>query len=932
MASSEVAKYKMDNVLREIGREPAHAQKDHFVLRYSFGPKKDNSRIIRGEGDGKYYDYSTKKTYSSLQGLERALGIKRNFEPEKLGATHFFLEAAAKKRREENDSGGTGTLRREARPVWQTIENRTPAPTMPGIVLPGVEVTADPNAESALRRALRPRAASIAPEQLGQAVMPAVVVKADRLGGETTGFIDGLVRDSKSLFDYIAVMRAAEARAGKKGNIHCSDFAFFALTKISEKVGAGFSESVKSTWEIDAYLKNRGQFERESLSKYAGLSYWDYVALKHPSPVARQVGLARDFLEGRISAPPGTILTFRYANTHATTRSGKPVPEDMPTHTLVSLGNGLYIHNITDELPSLVDFMSPNGYRYTGKEKVLHSWVEGYEAFLQDFYPTENSHSYAPRFQDFSRAERANLTPASLGMKNSPKIEARLKRQEKRGIIVPDEGKRVVTPNQFASAIRDAYGMPYSTAITMILEQNGIPASRLNYLHSGLSVELPLPSEKLKRDTFVLSERSTPVKERLEKGKGKTVQQASFLPSGSSIASIATGKSADEMADLRAHNHYQQAIYMARLSPDLGVPKENIPSLSTILYLEQYSSPNPIDWRSLKKFIASKTVGSGMLHSFGAFQSNVDRVVENLDNPDILQDFKTGMASARSLTKILPVSSSTLAKSAWQSLRGLFGGEERESSIGGYLNLWGTLDASQKRVVASIMLSESTEASLYFASLFHSQNRTSIREAVKHSWGSNFTMDDIELTAFYSYNRGLPGAYAAIFQQNLLSAAEQNFVPVLQGESGFKIVGALGENTRGLFARVCEKYGIKEITVRFARQDDGAMIPLLIAKSGAKKYEEAGERVQTFSAKDFAAEEDLFSNIFRRYSNVASFFRQKEFSSIKTYPCLNYEYLAGKQQYLTEYSKAYYFFNPTEEMKRSRQPPTGQQNTFFASR
>jgi len=626
-------------------------------------------------------------------------------------------------------------------------------------------------------------------------------------GGLTVG---QLQKNSSQLFEYYRSL-------GKEGLKQCAGFSFgYAVPAILEREGQAMPLHAVSTWDLKGYLP-KTLFSEESFFGKGEEAQRATGRLGNGGSEANYKFTELD--EGQkervrkmlIDAPAGAFVAVRYRFTE--TRQIREDPTQ-PSHTIVSLGNGVWAENMGGAFISR-DIKNDEDFRNFLALNVL----------------VENSRLYVPR----------------KGM--LPKAEIR------------EFSERGITPEKFAVDVSRRLGVPFEYAMGEIARQNNITGG-FRSRKEELKVTLAAPKYSSEREESVAPEwtmdMKTPAME-----KRTQVKAAGMVP----LADPIVGRRNAFVEKIRDLQPAMRAY---------GIPKESADALACIMYNEYYASEDtslPTLVGMSRRGVAEKLAGTmnmaaGVIgkeaveiKTIGVFQSSVAAARKFLDNAENRELF-----------------SAALGRLGYN-----------DNKLVNALEEWSGLGSKEKEGIVRSRILDEPQLALFFAYENYKGNQQNVKEKIGKA---NVPYEDMEMTGMWAHNVGLPRVYNAIFQQNLLMAAEEAGIRA----EGVRIDGLLrgkgqASKTLDIFKAVCNAKGISEI-----------------------EYADKGER-KTAKVADLDAK--AFSGIFGTYKNAAEFFNRGEFKQggFEFKPCLDYSYLSNRQELVTNYVKNYLFFIRTAQVQ-----------------
>ncbi|VVB59052.1 Uncharacterised protein [Candidatus Anstonella stagnisolia] len=403
-------------------------------------------------------------------------------------------------------------------------------------------------------------------------------------------------------------------------------------------------------------------------------------------------------------------------------------------------------------------------------------------------------------------------------------------------------------PEDFAIQLSREFHMPFEYMMGEILRQNGI-SKNFREKREGMSVRISVP------DVKYASAESREADARWNAG----MRTPALAYAGRQRTRFEA--SPEKLEDRRGEfvSHMQR---LGQSRDALGISQQTFDALMVILYNEQYSSKSSFELRKYKENAAASSTFAfwaaeklrGRINTTGSFQVDVDWVNRWLKN-------------AQNRGELLNVMNSL----------GVHNTNVQES-----IGNWGMLDENDRRAIIAVKILGNEQLGLFFAGKIYNDN-LAVLQGIAARYDPRATYEDVELTAVLAYNRGLPKTYAAIFQQNLLQAAQESGVPTTVDGNKLMVMGRLGDATFGVFKSLCAKKGISEV-----RMDDG--------KGGEQSVQVASMEIAQFR------------KIFGKYENIAAFFSREEFAGFDYKAVLDYSYLKLNPEVLTEYAKSYFFF------------------------
>ncbi|MCX6771733.1 MAG: T9SS type A sorting domain-containing protein [Candidatus Micrarchaeota archaeon] len=379
---------------------------------------------------------------------------------------------------------------------------------------------------------------------------------------------------SPVVFDYYRMLN----RVTKNNVNYCADFAVNVFALVALENGRVGCIASCNAWEMDGLL-GQPRFSKTSLS-----------------------GLDQDALrQSLVSAPAGTIITLRSHSALANS-----LEEGLPSHAMVSLGNGVYAQNINNRV-LLVDM---------NRAQIIADPEAG-TASIAGFDVVEKSGMYAPDFNAFPKASEVTVKASDLGLADR------------------------ATPSKFAEAVSEKFGIPKTFVIGQILMQAGIKASELGYTRSGLQITLSLPSYMVAE--YVPQFRITPALAKLRPQQPEIqVQEAGFFTFGGSADKTNRGGPIDSRRD----DFNGQIEKLRGSATALGISRGEFNNLMAILYNETYSSKKGIEVRKAEKSVYAGIFGVDALRKInttGDFQINIDAVCAMLSKKEGMADFRAAM-------------------------------------------------------------------------------------------------------------------------------------------------------------------------------------------------------------------------------------------------------------------------------------------------
>ena len=458
------------------------------------------------------------------------------------------------------------------------------------------------------------------------------------------------------------------------------------------------------------------------------------------------------------------------------------------------------------------------------------------------FDVVEKSGMYEPDFRAFPKAAEVEVKASDLGMIGN------------------------VAPSKFAEAISEKFGIPKTFVVSRILMQTGIQASDLGYTKSGLQVTLSLPSYMV--NEYVPQFKVTPALAIFVQLKETVVQEAGFFMPGTREDKPRAGAALYDRRD----KFNSQIEGLRESAVAMEIPRGDFNNLMAILYNEKYSSKRRSEIRKPMEntYVWAFGVDSPKkIKSVGDFQINIDAVCAMLSKKGEMAKFRAAISK--------------------------MGLTDKELST--KLDSWDGLDRKEQRKLVNEKILSSDKQSLYFAYEFYKNSKSVLQENAIRHFGLDLPVGGAEIGAFFAHNRGIPRTKVAIFQQNLLIAAEEAGI----SHSGFKIDGIIQMETVELFRKVCERSGMKE--VKFS--EGGKSYALSIANF--EKKTPAG--TSTFLNID---EIIALQKLFNSSANMAMFFKDM-LKSQSAKASLDPAYLRAHPDNIAQYLGNYFvFFNGKE--------------------
>ena len=375
-----------------------------------------------------------------------------------------------------------------------------------------------------------------------------------------------------AVFDYYRMIN----RIMKKNVNYCADFAAHVFALVALENGKTGTIVSCNAWEMDKY-QDKLKFSKTYL-----------------------VGLDQNALrKNLISAPAGTIITLRSHSQFANT-----LDEGLPSHAMISLGNGTYVQNINNKI-LFVDMNNASIRTDTQTGKIS---LDGFEI-------VEKSEMYEPDFRKFPTATEVAVKASDIGMSGN------------------------ITPSKFAEAVSEKFGIPKTFVISQILMQTDIKVSELGYVKNDLEVKLNLPAYLVQE--YMPQFKVTPAIASLQ--PQRKIQEAGFLMFRSD-----NDKKNETAALYRRDKYNEQIQSLHSFVTKLGIPEGTFNNLMAILYNENYSSKRNIDRRKLGESLFIGTFGVNLsprrrINSVGDFQINIDAVCTMLSKNERMDEFRAAM-------------------------------------------------------------------------------------------------------------------------------------------------------------------------------------------------------------------------------------------------------------------------------------------------